>query len=108
MSPATNRVLIIDDDTAVRQTLTMIAEASGYSAIGADSSARLCAEGLLSCDPTVVLLDLQMPERDGIQVLADLAECGCRAPVVLASGADRRTLDASMRLGRERGLNMAG
>jgi EAL domain-containing protein (putative c-di-GMP-specific phosphodiesterase class I) len=104
---AANRVLIVDDDAAICRTLTLIAEASGYDAMAIDDTAAM-REQLKRFQPSLVILDLQMPGRDGVQFLADLGETKCQAPVVLASGADRRILDAALRLGRERGLNMAG
>src|SRR5713226_3735784 len=105
--PAANRVLIVDDDAAISRTLTMIAEASGYEAVPLDGNAVI-GDQLAICEPSLVILDLQMPGRDGIQFLADLGAAKCRVPVILATGVERRILDAAIRLGRERGLNIAG
>src|SRR2546427_4477707 len=102
-----NRVLIVDDDTAISRTLTMIAEASGYEAVSVDGTAVM-RDQLAICQPSLVILDLQMPGRDGIQCLRDLGAAKCQAPVVLATGVDSSILDAAVRLGRERGLNLAG
>jgi EAL domain-containing protein (putative c-di-GMP-specific phosphodiesterase class I) len=61
-----------------------------------------------SWGPSVVVLDLQIPGTDGIELLRQLADAQCSAHVILASGVDERTLDAALELGRERGLRMGG
>src|SRR5712691_7830701 len=102
-----NRVLIIDDDAAVRRTLTKLAEACGFEALATDDATAF-NDHLGSWRPTLVILDLQMPGRDGIQILSDLGAAKCDAQVVVASGADLRILESAIRVGRERGLKMAG
>jgi EAL domain-containing protein (putative c-di-GMP-specific phosphodiesterase class I)/ActR/RegA family two-component response regulator len=101
------RVLIIDDDAAVRQTMTLLAESCGFEAIATDDAAVFKAH-LASWLPTLIILDLQMPGRDGVQLLGDLGGETCGAQVILATGALPRTLDAAQRVGREHGLKMAG
>ncbi|HLY45831.1 MAG TPA: EAL domain-containing protein [Stellaceae bacterium] len=104
---AADRVLIVDDDAAIRQTLTMIAQAAGFAARAAADAAGF-REMLASWRPAVIILDLQMPGCDGIEVLVELGRRNCTAQVIIASGADSRTLDAAMRIGREHGLQMVG
>lgn len=101
-----DRVLIVEDDEAFRHTVKRVAELGGFAAVATDDAA-VVREHLASWAPSLVILDLQMPGRDGIQLLADLGAGRCEAAVVLVSGADDRTLDAAVRVGRERGLNMA-
>ena len=105
--PSENRVLIIDDDAAVRRTWTIVAEAAGFEARATDD-ADLVREHLASWRPRLVILDLHMPGRDGIQFLGDLGAQKCKAAVVLATASDSRTIAAAVQVGRERGLNMAG
>jgi EAL domain-containing protein (putative c-di-GMP-specific phosphodiesterase class I) len=60
--------------------------------------------------PTVLLLDLQMPGRDGIEILRELASLG-RDPdpkVLIASGLDSRVLTSATELGSSMGLAIAG
>src|SRR5437879_1454707 len=105
--PSENRVLIIDDDAAVRRTWTIVAEAAGFEARATDD-ADLVREHLASWRPRLVILDLHMPGRDGIQFLGDLGAQKCKAAVVLATASDSRTIAAAVQVGRERGLNLAG
>src|SRR5690349_20546455 len=102
-----NRVLIIEDDAALRLTIGKIAEAAGFTARETDDAA-VVSESIATWQPSLVILDLQMPGRDGVEMLSDLGADGCDAAVDLSSGADERILEAAVRVGRERGLNMAG
>ncbi len=101
-----NRVLIVEDDEAFRHTVKRVAELGGFEAMATDDAA-VVRQHLVSWRPSLVILDLQLPGRDGIQLLADLEAAKCDAAVVLVTGADDRTLGAAVRVGRERGLNMA-
>ncbi|MEQ9329491.1 MAG: EAL domain-containing response regulator, partial [Rhodospirillales bacterium] len=58
--------------------------------------------------PTAIMLDLQMPDLDGVEYLRILGERGCTANVIVMSGFDARILKTAVRLGEERGLRMSG
>jgi PAS domain S-box-containing protein len=82
-SPA--RILIVDDDVAVRRQLVRMAEAKGYSIVEAsDGPSALSAIGREALD--AVLLDVTMPDTSGIDVLHEIRSRGHRVPVVLISG----------------------
>jgi DNA-binding NtrC family response regulator len=62
------RLLVVDDDSAVRESLKKVLEDSGYDVVlasGADEAERLLAEQEVG----LLLLDLNMPKRDGWDVL---------------------------------------
>jgi EAL domain-containing protein (putative c-di-GMP-specific phosphodiesterase class I) len=56
----------------------------------------------------VVVLDLQMPDTDGVQLLRFLADGATDAGVILMSGMDRRTIASAEQYGKSRGLRMLG
>src|SRR5437868_6839487 len=58
--------------------------------------------------PTVVVLDLQMPGADGIELLRYLGERGSKAQVLVASGMDQRVLATAQQIGKAQGLQMLG
>ena len=58
--------------------------------------------------PTVVVLDLQMPGADGIELLRYLGERGSKAQVLVASGMDQRVLATAQQIGTAQGLSMLG
>jgi len=78
-------VLIIDDDERVRGIFRRVLETAGFSAVEADSGKT----GLMLCHerkPGVVLLDLRMPEMDGLEVLSKLVAAHPETPVIVVSG----------------------
>lgn len=92
-------VLIADDDAGVRTGLVAICMAGGHrtseAATGVETLRRATAER-----PDLVLLDLRMPEGDGLQILPRLLEGDDPPVVVILSGyADVRTAVQAMRLG---------
>ncbi len=79
------RVLLIDDDTAIRQSLRFYLEDCGYSvAEAADGQKGL--EQFKSIHPDIVLVDLRMPEMDGHQVLEVLSMEAPEIPLLVISG----------------------
>lgn len=92
-------LLVIDDDDTVRSTLVEFFETFGFTARGASTAMegrRLAAEHA----PDVVLLDLRLPDADGVRVLEVLrADDPDLAVIVLTGYADVRTAVAAMQHG---------
>jgi DNA-binding response OmpR family regulator len=81
------RVLVIDDDAGVREMLCQVLEAAGYAAVGAADGAEALAA--FSTHPAdLVLTDILMPRKDGIQTIAEL-RARCPALRVIAMTAAR-------------------
>jgi EAL domain-containing protein (putative c-di-GMP-specific phosphodiesterase class I) len=98
-------VLAIDDDPALLEIIRKVAISAGFEVVAlADSSEFQTA--LHTRSPNVVLLDLQLPGCDGIELLRSLAESGSRAKVILMSGYDARVLSMAQKIGRNLGLEM--
>jgi len=79
------KVLVIDDESAIRDSLKMILEYEAYQFVGAASG----QEGLAAVQrerPDVVLLDIKMPGMDGIEVLKQLHAADESLPIVMISG----------------------
>jgi two-component system nitrogen regulation response regulator NtrX len=79
------RILVIDDEAAIRDSLKMTLEYEGYEFIGAATG----QEGLALAEreaPDLVLLDVKMPGMDGIEVLERLRSLNDSLPVVVVSG----------------------
>jgi DNA-binding NarL/FixJ family response regulator len=81
-------VLIVDDSAGFRVSATELLEADGFDVIGAAADAREAVEFALSMRPDVVLLDVQLPDRDGFAVAARLAAEVEPPQVVLISSRD--------------------
>src|SRR3981081_1670829 len=79
------RILVIDDEAAIRDSLKMTLEYEGYECIGAATG----QEGLALVEreaPDLVLLDVKMPGMDGIEVLERIRSLNDALPVVVVSG----------------------
>src|SRR5207244_1334974 len=80
-----SRILVVDDEAAIRDSLRMTLEYEGYEFIGAATG----QEGLALAEreaPDLVLLDVKMPGMDGIEVLDRLRAMNEALPVVVISG----------------------
>jgi two-component system nitrogen regulation response regulator NtrX len=80
-----SRILVIDDEAAIRDSLRMILEYEEYGFVGASSGQEGLA--LVQRDrPDLVLLDIKMPGMDGMEVLRKLHALDETLPVVMISG----------------------
>src|SRR5919109_1053816 len=80
-----SRVLVIDDEAAIRDSLRMTLEYEGYDFIGAATG----QEGLALVEresPDLVLLDVKMPGMDGLEALERLRNMYETLPVIVISG----------------------
>jgi two-component system nitrogen regulation response regulator NtrX len=80
-----SRILVIDDEAAIRDSLKMTLEYNGYEFIGAATG----QEGLTLAEreaPDLVMLDIKMPGMDGMDVLGRLRTLDESIPVVMVSG----------------------
>jgi len=107
ISTSAGRLLILDDDPAVGNTIKSMAALSGF-----DSRAEVNSESFFRVldewSPTHIALDLVMPDMDGVQVLLELAKRRCEARIIITSGMGSRVLGAARRSGHEHGLNIVG
>jgi phosphoserine phosphatase RsbU/P len=81
--PAT--ILVIDDDPQVRGAFRRMLDRQGFQTLGAEDGRR-GLEAFREAPPDAVLLDLRMPEMDGLEVLSVLVSESPETPVVVSSG----------------------
>ena len=81
---ASAKVLVADDDRTIRRNLVLLLRSEGYQTLEADDGdaalARIAADA-----PDAVLLDLKMPGRDGLEVLAALGPALAELPVIVVT-----------------------
>lgn len=84
---AATKVLVVDDDISILDTVTAILGQEGYSVSGASSGEEALAL-LRTWHPTLVLLDMRMPVMDGWTVARAMRENGLRVPIVVMTAAE--------------------
>lgn len=96
------QILLIDDHTLFRVGLEGLLESRGIAVLAAVGDGR---EGLRlagELNPDVVLLDMRMPEMDGMDVLRQLRQRGFTNPIaMLTTSSDERDLVESLRSGAQ-------
>ena len=78
------RILIVDDEPSIRRFLRASLTAEGYLAIEADDG-RSALEHLKQDNVDVVVLDLTLPDTDGLEVISRVRESGSAVPIVILS-----------------------
>lgn len=100
-------LLILDDDEAVSFTAKSIARRAGFK-VQTTINALSFFAALESWKPAYIIIDLAMPDVDGLQILQHLSIKRYDGQVIISSGLGQRILDAAGRTADAHGLNLAG
>jgi two-component system KDP operon response regulator KdpE len=84
MTTAMHRILIVEDEPAIRQVLRLMLEAGSYRVIEAGTAARALIEAR-SHQPDAAIVDLGLPDRDGLEVIRALREWSTMPVLVLSA-----------------------
>jgi two-component system chemotaxis response regulator CheB len=86
-----SRILLVDDSPTVRRAVAdMLADAPGRNEIVEASNGRECLERLSAGGFDLVILDVEMPEVDGLATLKEMQRRGVRTPVLMLSALTQR------------------
>jgi DNA-binding NarL/FixJ family response regulator len=78
------RVGIVEDNRSVRENLAVLIDrAAGYSCVGACASAEEALKRLPEAGPDVVLMDIHLPGRSGIECVASLRRLAPQSQVIM-------------------------
>jgi len=99
-----NRLLVLDDDPDVCAFVAQAAASVGYEATSATDFDEFQAK--LTPDVGLIVLDLMMPDVDGIQVLRYLSDQRYQSEIILISGYDKKVLMVAAQLARALALNV--
>jgi len=100
-----NRLIVVDDEPAFADYVRVVAEGLGFR-VNVYNNPTEFIKTEANVDATVVVLDISMPDADGIEIIQHLAQQRARPKVVLVTGFDARYREMAMQLGNAHGLDM--
>jgi CheY-like chemotaxis protein len=98
-----HRLLVIDDESAFGAFVREVAEGEGI-VVEVTTRADAFKQALITFRPTMVALDVVMPEVEGIELLQYLADSNWVGPVLVISGYNPEYLRLAKAIGASRGL----
>ena len=93
MMCARHRVAVVDDDHSVRRALRRLLRSADLDT-EAYGSGHEFLDALAAAAPDCLVLDLQMPEMNGLELQQRLKDTGTRLPVVIVTGHDEPGMKA--------------
>jgi DNA-binding NarL/FixJ family response regulator len=78
-------VVVVDDDPSFLATVRVLLEADGFSVVGEALTGEEGVAAVEELKPDLVLVDVNLPDIDGFEVVERLADGGGTTPVVLTS-----------------------
>ena len=92
------RVMVVDDSAAIRGFITRWVEQDPRFTVAAVAvNGRIATETVAAADPDVIVLDIEMPEMDGITALPLLLKASPHSRVIMASTLTRRNAEISLK-----------
>lgn len=100
MNQQSIKILVLDDETFMLKLLVSILDNLGYPTDFICDNGQAALELIGNPDncPNLILLDINMPEMDGIEFLRRLVDCRYTGSVILVSGEDKRMRQAAEKL----------
>ena len=99
-------IYIIDDDKEIINLLIEYARLLGYQPCAYTDAAIFFAEYAPNQDDAVMILDLNMPGMDGVEVMREMASKGIALPLILSSGYDSGVLHSAEQLAKAYALDI--
>jgi len=99
-------IYIIDDDQPTVDLISEYANLLGYHAKGYTAAAKFFSECDTFVEGSVIVLDLNMPDMDGIEVMRHMVKTNKRPPFILVSGYDSSVLHSAEQLAKAYSLDI--
>jgi CheY-like chemotaxis protein len=101
-----HKILVIDDNVVVRNTIVQILESEGYEVIGAEDGRR-GLHAFRTEHPDLVVTDIIMPEKEGIETIRDIRAESPNAKIIAISGGGRMGNTDFLKIARQLGASEA-
>ncbi|MYR05315.1 response regulator [Gordonia sp. SID5947] len=89
----THRVLVAEDDSLIRMDLIEMLREEGYEVVGEAPNGQVAVELTESLRPDLVIMDVKMPVRDGIDAASEIAQKKLAAVVMLTAFSQREFIE---------------
>ena len=101
------KLLVVDDEVDFAELIDEVASPLGF-AVSMVHDGPNFRRTFMAVNPDVILLDLRLPNEDGIELMRYLSAKQCTAKVIVVSGADGRTIAAATSIARQRKIDIVG
>ncbi len=88
------RVMVVDDAVFMRMTIRKMIETEGYEVVGEAGNGVEAVQKYMEVQPDVVMLDITMPEMNGIDALKRIKEFDPKAKVIMCSAMGQQVMVA--------------
>ena len=98
-------ILVVDDEPGIRELLSMMLEAAGHKVVVAEDGIQ--APKILATNPVeVVITDLLMPERDGLEFITEVRKKYPSIKIIAMSGGGHIARDSYLRIAKNFGAHV--
>ena len=103
--PAIDRLLIVDDEREITRLIEIHARKLGYDVLAINDT-DLFEKSIQQFNPTIIMLDIAMPGRDGVELIGHLSAGGYQGKIVVMSGSHPSYVQMSSTIAKVRGLDL--
>lgn len=100
-------ILVVDDEPLMTSMVSEVGELGGFDVIETNSAVEF-QNAWQDHSPAVVIMDIIMPDMDGVELLKWLSEHKYLAPIILMSGYDKNYMEIASTVGTEKGNIIIG
>jgi CheY-like chemotaxis protein len=98
-------ILVVDDEPGIRELLCLMLEAAGHTVVSAEDGIQ--APKVLAAQPVqVVITDLLMPERDGLEFITEIRKKFPAVKIIAMSGGGHIARDSYLRIAKNFGAHV--